>query len=209
MRTVPRIHPGHRAHRPAASRLDDDLRTVTEKTLRSAPPRAFRRVRTLAASALGSLGVFAIALSGVGGSYALWNDRSPVGGAITTGTAGLVAAWETGHDDALWSNLLPGESVRQGIVLVNTGDARLALSVASTTGSAGFEVRVEPGACPAGPLPGAALTGVPQQLHSGADPLVLEPSQQIGGCLEVRATASLSPGDEVAFVVQFDGEQAL
>ncbi len=173
--------------------------------------RVFWRVRTLVFAALGASALLIIALSRVGGSYALWQDSVTVdAGTITTGTAGLSATWHSQHDDAKWSNLLPGESVRQPATLVNTGTAPLELYAAASTGSAGFEVRVVAGSCPGGPLPVAATGSTPRSITTAAaptSPVVLAGAQSLAACVEVRATAAATPDQRVAFALQIDGVQ--
>ncbi|MGV9194745.1 hypothetical protein ACQ143_10430 [Microbacterium sp. MC2] len=173
--------------------------------------RAFWRVRTLMLAALGAGILLFLALSRVGGSYALWQDSVPVdAGTITTGTAGLTAAWGSQHDDAMWRNLLPGESVRQTATLVNTGTAPLELYAGASTGSPGFEVRVVAGNCPGSALPVAAIGSTPRSITTAATPdigVVLAGEQSLAACVEVRATTAATPDQRVAFALQIDGVQ--
>ncbi len=163
---------------------------------------ALRRVRHVATSALGAAGILVLALSGVGGSYALWNDTTSVDvGTIDAGTASLTASWASGHSDSAWANLLPGESVRQPLTLTNTGSSSLELSVVIAT-AGGFEVRAASGACPGSPLGAAAASGAPQSLG-----VTLAGSASTTVCLEVRATSAATPGQTLAFTAQFDGKQ--
>lgn len=176
------------------------------------PPRRGRwRVRHIALAALGAAALLVVAVSGIGGSYALWNDSVTVdAGTITTGTAELNAAWADGHADAAWSNLLPGESVRQEFTLDNTGSAALELSATASTASSGFEVRAAIGTCPTTPLAGDPADGTSRVLlAAGGGAVVLPGSTSTVGCLEVRATAAATPDDHVEFVVQFDGMQVV
>ena len=160
------------------------------------------RTRQALASVLGAAGILALALSGIGGSYAMWNDSATVdAGTIDTGSAGLTAAWPTGHSDAGWSNLLPGESVRRPLTVTNTGAAPMELS-ASTVGSAGFEIRTAAGTCPASPLAGAAGDGAPRQLG-----VTLGAGSSTTVCVEVRAAATATPAQALTFSVRFDGKQ--
>jgi len=160
------------------------------------------RVRTLVMSTLGALGVLLLALSGVGGSYALWNDSASLdAGTINTGTADLTAAWANGHADSAWANLLPGESVRQPLTLTNTGAAPLELSV-TIAGVAGFELRTVSGDCPGTQLAGAAANGTARSLG-----VTLDPGTTTTACIEVRATTAAAPGHTLAFSAQFDGTQ--
>ena len=160
---------------------------------------------------LAAIGGIAVGLVGVGGSYALWTaSASARTGSIQAGTAGLTAQWDAGHGDAAWSNLLPGESVRQGFALTNTGDARLAIFASTLGVSGGFEVRIAAGACPSTPLASAASATT--QAPLGADaapgtPIVVQAGQSAQACLEVRATSSATPNQSVAFTTEFEGRQ--
>ncbi|MFT3798143.1 SipW-dependent-type signal peptide-containing protein [Microbacterium sp.] len=173
---------------------------------RQTPPRTprdgVRRVRGMSLTALAGLGLFVLALSGVGGSYAMWNDVESVdAGTIVAGDAALAAQWASGHTDTAWANLLPGESVRQPLTLTNTGAAPLELS-ATVAVAGGFEIRLAAGTCPDAPLDGAAATGAPQALG-----VTLTSSASTTVCLEVRATTAATPGQTLTFTAQFDGKQ--
>lgn len=163
-----------------------------------------RRVRTLAVSALGAAGLLALALAGVGGTYALWNDGAELESAvITTGTAELTASWGDWHaagSPAQWSDLLPGESVRRGFDLTNSGDVDLEVSATAVSG-ASFEVRASPGPCGADPLDGNSLGDDPGALG------VVAAGASSEGCLEVRLAETATPGESLEFEVRFDGRQ--
>jgi len=177
----------------------------------STPHRRGRwRVRHLALTALGATALLTVALSGVGGSYALWQDSATVdAGTLTTGTAELAARWASGHSDAAWSNLLPGEWAQQEFTLDNTGSASLELTVAASTGSEGFEVRASAGECGGTPLSSDPANGarLPLMSPSGTGAVVLAGGTVLTGCLEVRAAATSTPAQEAEFTVQFDGQQ--
>lgn len=170
---------------------------------RETPSRARRwRARHALVCAAGAAGLLAVALSGVGGSYAMWNDAASVdAGTLTAGTAGIAASWSGGQPDAAGGDLLPGESVRRAATVSNTGATSLMISAAAV-GSAGFEVRVGAGGCPAGPLGGPAGDG-----RSQATGVTLTPGAATVVCVEVRATAAAIPAQSVAFTVRFDGMQ--
>lgn len=177
----------------------------------SSPRRAWR----LALPAAAVIGGVAIGLLGVGGSYALWTASADANvGHIEAGTIGLTAQWASGHDDAAWSNLLPGESVRQDLALANTGDAQLAI-FASTLGiTSGFEVRIAAGACTTAAL--TADTSGPNKAPLGVaatpdTPIIIGAGQSAPACLEVRAlddaANTAAPGQTVAFATEFEGRQ--
>ena len=169
--------------------------------------RAFS-VRRMLLTAAGGAAALGVALSGVGGSYALWSSQAEVtAGSITSGSAGLSAAWGAGHNAAGWQNLLPGESHRQAFVVDNTGDVAMALS-ASVTAAPGFEVRAAAGPCATTPLPGPSLGATPTTVVSGSAPTVLAAGAALTGCVEVRATSSASPAGTTAFTLTIDGRQA-
>lgn len=183
---------------------------MPQPRITSAQPRRLRRVRArrtqrlrgLVGSAVGAVALLLVALTGVGGSYALWTDTEPLGaGTIRTGGASLVAQWSSsGHTDEPWKNLLPGESVRQQLTLSNIGDVPLAVTTGVDT-VAGYELRVSVGGCTA-----QQLTVQP----AGTTPVALatiRAGQAVTACLEVRATSALTPGATAAFTVTFDGTQ--
>lgn len=161
-------------------------------------------------AALGAVVIFTVWLSGVGGSYALWQDSATVdAGTITTGTAGLAVAWAPAHADPAWSNLLPGESVRQGFTLTNTGSAALEMTSTASALVPGFDIRVIVDGCPNAPLTVAPLAGEAHPLAgaTGPAPAVVAAGTARAGCLELRATAAATPDQHVAFIVQLGGKQ--
>lgn len=171
--------------------------------------RASSAIRTLFAAG-GLAVVLGAALSGVGGSYALWNDSAVVdAGSISAGTPGIEAQWAAGHDDALWQNLLPHESRRQQFTLTNTGDVPMALS-ANAAAAPGFEVRMLGSSCPTTALATAALNGTPTALLPAAgdtEPVTIAAGAALSGCLEVRVAADAMPASESTFSITIDGTQ--
>lgn len=179
----------------------------------AAPQRSPRRAlrKSLAGrllAVLGSAAVIGFALTNVGGTYALWSDAASVdAGTVASGSAGLDVAWHSDHEPERWQELLPGESVGQGLTLDNVGDAQLAISARTEIASAGFEVRIVGGACSAAPLDVDAADGVMRAVTSDAEPLVLLAGGAAVVCLEVRATSAATPGETVAFSTVFEGQQ--
>lgn len=166
-------------------------------------------MRTLFAAG-GLAVVLGVALSGVGGSYALWNDSAVVdAGSISTGTPGFEAQWAAGHDDALWQNLLPEESRRQQFTVTNTGDVPMALS-ASAIAAPGFEVRILGRSCPTTAFATSALIGTPTALLAAAgdtEPVSIAAGAALSGCLEVRVAADAMPASGSTFSITIDGRQ--
>lgn len=124
---------------------------------RAATPRAWWGPRALraGASALGALVLAtALALAGVGASYAFLTDRQTIqlraGGqtsaTITAGTAAISVSTAT------FSNLYPGATQSSAVTVSNTGVVPLALSVTSITGgtAAGITTTVARGTCGSG-----------------------------------------------------------
>ncbi|WP_203136611.1 hypothetical protein [Microbacterium sp. JZ31] len=173
------------------------------RRLRRVRARRAQRLRGFVGTALGAVVLMFLSLSGVGGSYALWSDSDTLGaGTVETGSVGLDAQWSPGHSDNPWSNMLPGESVRQPLTLSNTGDVPLAVK-AAVNAVAGYELRVAVGRCTT-QLAVRALGATPA-------PLVTIPTDDAGDdvtvCVEVRATSALRPGTSAAFTLTFDGMQ--
>lgn len=175
---------------------------MSESRTSTPPRRGLWRVRNLVVAAIGAAALFAVWLLGVGGSYALWQDSATVdAGTITTGTAELTAQWLPEHSDAAWSNLLPGESVRQPFTLHNTGSAALEVAATASVAAPSFEVRVTTGTCPTAPLSSVPVNATPQPVAA------LAAGDTLTACLEVRATAAATPVQSAQFAVQFDGQQ--
>ncbi|MCC9053338.1 SipW-dependent-type signal peptide-containing protein [Microbacterium sp. F2E] len=159
-------------------------------------------LRRIAASAFVAATVVVAALSGIGGTYALWNSEAPAdAGTVTAGSAGLTAAWSGAQTDQVWSNLLPGEFAQRPVVVTNTGAAPLALTVA-VAGTGAFEVRAATGACSGTALTAAAADGSALSLG-----VTLQPAASTTICIEVRAAATASPGLTLWFAARFDGTQ--
>ena len=107
-----------------------------------------------------------LGLTGVGGTYALWDGSSSLSAppihagtmALAVGVAGSESASYTIPSGA-WSNLLPGDSVRQQVsVKVNNTPSTLSSNLkikSSVAVPAAFELRVQKGACT------GVLTGTP------------------------------------------------
>jgi predicted ribosomally synthesized peptide with SipW-like signal peptide len=165
-----------------------------------------------ALTSLGSLGiatfVLLAALSGVGGTYAIWSDQQTVdGGTLTSGTAELEAIWL--GDAPAHANLLPGKSVPRDAQLHNRGDVPLALGISATTQSPGFEIRAAAGECAAegrasaigvdaGPLTSSA---------SGDEAMVLQADESVSVCITVATTPELLPGEQLNFTIDIEGTQ--
>lgn len=169
---------------------------MNDDSPRTAPGRArFPRAMTIAAAAVGAIVVLGVGMSGV--TQASWNATTTVSpGTIATGTADLTV---TEVSDAAWSNLLPGESVRQSFVVTNSGTASLQVTGSTTSTAAGFEVRIAAGDCPGTPL--TAEAGSPAAFGT------LEPGETSTGCLEVRLGFDAQPGAQSGVQVRLDGAQ--
>ncbi|WP_309068411.1 hypothetical protein [Microbacterium sp.] len=175
------------------------------RRLRRVRARRAQRLRGFVGSAIGAVALLFFTLSGVGGSYALWSDSETLGaGTVETGGASLVAQWSPSHSDNPWSNMLPGESVRQQLTLSNTGDVPLAVTTGVNTVT-GYELRVAVGGC-------TAQLAV-QPVGATPAPLVTIPiddaKDDVTVCVEVRATSALTPGTSAAFTLTFDGAQVI
>lgn len=162
-----------------------------------------------ALTSLGSLGIAALvlvaALSGVGGTYAMWSDQQTVdAGTLSAGTAALEATWSGAAPSA--GTMLPGESVTREAQLHNSGDVPLALSIAATTGTAGIEVR---GAVTCDAATRATVVGasaVPLTA-AGGEAVVLPPGEGITACIAVTGTPELAPGAQFKYTIDLEGTQ--
>jgi hypothetical protein len=152
----------------------------------------------LTAGAIGAATALAVGLSG--GSYALWsNGSSASAGAIAAGSASLSIT--SSVTPSLWSNLTPGESVRQPFTVTNTGTVPMTLSGSASIVSSAIEVRLASGACP-----GTALTAT-QASVSPTSLGTVAAGASVTVCLEARLATSAAPGASSAFTVTITGTQ--
>lgn len=171
---------------------------VPSRTVEARAGRRRSRWSSRLLTNLGFLGVAALvlvaALSGVGGTYALWSDQLTVdAGTLSSGTAELEASWNSEAPDS--SRLLPGDTVTRTAQLSNSGDVPLALSFSVSTGAAGFEVSVGAGAC----------TDRPQSSDDAE--IVLSAGESIDACIAMTATPELAPGQKTDYTLTIDGKQ--
>lgn len=187
---------------PARSRLAAAGAERTERTERpvgAAPARRARAGRGPLAHlrvAGTATAVILLGLSGMGGTFAMWTDQQALdAGTITAGTASLTASPAAGPSGAL-QDLLPGDLVAQQILLANTGDVPLAVSVTATGTIAGaaHPLRV-------GPCGGASPAVGPRSLLD----LAASGTQDV--CVAVVAPAALTPTAAMDVRLQFDGVQ--
>lgn len=177
-----------------------ELRPHTDR--RAPRHRAMRRRRVSVKGMVTSLcavsaGTFAAVL-GAGGTYALWNDASPIDGTVIM--SGILDLDVTGGlDSTHWSKLLPGERHVQYVEVENTGNVPLDLSVlgAQIDGDVGsFELRFqlvdEADAC-SSPIGGADALGSTVGLG------VLAPASGARLCVDVTLSATALPGDDADF----------
>lgn len=128
-----------------------------------APVRRFARISALGGILITTVivggGAF-FGLAGVGGTYAFWNNvTSPNAPTVSSGsmalTVGLSGAESASFmiPTAAWSNLLPGDSVKQQVsVKVANSPSRVSSGIAIRTNAAvpaWYELRIQKGACPA------------------------------------------------------------
>lgn len=119
-------------------------------------------VRGMLATSAAVGGASLIAIMAAGGTYALWNGSSKVSSAtLTAGTLNLTVDNVASHalSDTPWTDLLPGDSVRQSVTVKNTGTtaATVTTSIGGTPGA--FVVTTIKGACPAGAITGTSNLG--------------------------------------------------
>jgi hypothetical protein len=132
-------------------------------TLRAAPGRL------LAGAAAVGVAVI-LAVTGAAGSFAYYNTQTSVGTytmssgslALTvqygSGAAGSSAALPTAN----FQNMLPGDIVGLPVTIASTGTATSTVTARLNAAiPSGWEVRIAPGACPAGQLSTTALTTNP------------------------------------------------
>lgn len=161
---------------------------------------------------LGGLGVAALvlvaALSGIGGTFAMWSDQQSVdAGQLTAGTAELEAHWL--GDSAAPGNLLPGQSATRKAELRNRGDVPLTLSISATAPTAGVTYRALAGSCAAaGQAPVVGPSASPlTSATSGGRAVVLQPGESLTACIAVTATPDLTPGAQMTFTINIEGTQ--
>ncbi len=157
--------------------------------------RASAALRMLGATAA----VLVATLAGVaasGGSYALFTARHDVAPSeVRSGTAELQVMG--GLEDAVWTNLVAGESVGQQVTVRNTGTAPLGLHAEGSTSGSGYELRAARGGCGvAGGRIDAGLVGL-GRLAPGAEAVV---------CIELTVTASAAPGSATDVAVTIGGD---
>lgn len=151
--------------------------------------------------------VLVAALSGVGGTYAMWSDQQTMdAGTLSAGTAELTADWVGGAPAS--DNLLPGDSVTRTAQLHNSGDVPLALSVSAPTVAPGFTVRAAV-TCEAllhAPVLGASA--VPMgPAATGESAVVIQPGDDLEACVAVTATSELVPSSQLTYTLEIEGTQ--
>ena len=141
----------HRAARPSARRL--------LLILRPTPRGALGAAAALVAGILVAAGLAA-------GSYAFLNSQATAASAVTIRSGNLALTVQYGAGAAgstatipttAWATMLPGDVVGQQFTLASTGTAGSTITARLSATSA-WEIRVAAGTCPAGQIPGAALT---------------------------------------------------
>lgn len=176
--------------------------------VRTGPParRLGTHLRLSTAAAL----LVLLGLSGIGGTYAMWNEQADLAGpTIESGTSSLTVTWHGGIEQPRSSNLLPGESVRQRATVRNTGDAALSLAGLLPAPTPGLELRVVGGAAQ-DPLTAPMLGGTAQPISTSATSgaaLILPPGGSADVTVEHRATGALAPGADVGFDIVIEGKQ--
>lgn len=146
------------------------------------------------------------ALFGTGGTYAVWNAEAAI--EAPTVTSGVLDLEVSGAlDSAHWSKLLPGEHDVQFVVVENTGNIALDLSVltAQIAGDAGsFEVRLElvgeADSCST-PIGGADALGSTVSLG------MMAPAEVSHLCLDVTLSETALPGDDADFSLTLTADQ--
>jgi len=165
-----------------------------------APRRPGRLIGAMLLASAVAAGAILLGGSLSGVTYASWVAQGEVRpGTITIGDATLTST--AAFSPAAWSNLLPGESVRQPFTVHNGGTVALSLSVSATTSSGDYELRAAPGACGATPLTGATITTTPASLG------VLAAGASATECLEVRLSAGAQPGTSTSIIATVTGGQ--
>lgn len=156
-------------------------------------------VRSILATASAVSVAVLVAASLSAGSYALWADGiTTTAGTVSTGNTDLSVSHT--FSAAAWSNMIPGETVRQPFTVTNSGTVDHALS-GSAIAATGYEVRAVSGACPAVALGGSSATASPVSLGT------LASGATITVCLEVALTAAALPGSTSAFTFTVAGTQ--
>ena len=163
-------------------------------------PTRGRALRGLLATSGAVAAAIVLAVSLSGASLALWTDNDAAhAGTVTSGTVSLSITGTL--NSALWSNLIPGESVRQSVTVTNTGSVPLALQGSATRANSAVEVRLASGACPAVALTSAQATVTPTALGT------LAASASTTVCIEARLASAAAIGASSTFSVTVSGTQ--
>lgn len=182
--------------------------SATRAGTRRAPGQRLLAERLLLAAI--AVIVLVAGLSSMDGTYAMWRDQTDAdAGTLTSGTASLAAAWSPDHDESRWQNLLPGESVQRELALTNTGDVPMEVSATVPEVTEGLEIRALAGTA-VEPLSSPALGATELPLAVAEAPgasALLEAEESVHVTVEITATETLTPGDQVHFNLQFEGRQ--
>lgn len=153
--------------------------------------RAGSPAKGLLASAALIGGSVTLALSTVGGSYALWSDTEELSpGTLTSGSLTLTVDAPASGLAGDWSNLLPGTSVTRQFTMSNTGTVPATVSASAV--ATGVDVQLRRGSC-GGDVTGPSATATPIDLG------VLAASATATVCLEATLNSSASQGKAYNF----------
>ncbi|QEO14084.1 hypothetical protein FLP10_06340 [Agromyces intestinalis] len=158
------------------------------------------------------VGVLAAVLM-AGGSTAFLTATTPVGtsGTLMAGTSNLLIgeganapAQSVTIPAGVYQGMLPGDFIGHQLILHNTGDVEVEISMSLSSVSA-WETRVATGACPATVLPGAALGPTPVVLVSD-----VAAEATVTVCLQLLlplTTPASTENTSASFTVVFDSRQ--
>ena len=153
-------------------------------------------LRTLLTTAAVLAAGVTVAVIAAGGTYAIWNDTTPVASTtVTTGSTGLTVNGATTFSvDVSMNALLPGRSVVPAapIVLTNTGITPLnvtAPTITYTAASSGLSPYLQVSMRPATGST-CTVTALATPLPAAIAPISFAVGQSVSVCLEVRLSTS-------------------
>jgi hypothetical protein len=193
-------HPGRRRH--SANRLR--VRRLL-LILRPTPRGAIGAAAALTVGILVAAGLAA-------GTYAFLNSQATATSSVTIKSGNLALTVQYGSGTAgatttipatAWTGMLPGDTVSQQFTLASTGTAAATITARVSAVSA-WDIRVAPGACPAGQLASSPLTttAVAEGTMTGGTNTAV----CVQATLPATAAASVS-GTNAAFTIILDATQ--
>ncbi len=165
----------------------------------------------LATSAL-MLGTAVVGVVGGTSTYALWNDEVPIAAtSISTGGSSLQISGTLSPV----TNMLPGETASQAVLVTNTGSAGLDVTPTLTTTYSDFQLRIlmigQGDDCASYDLSGYDTVGTTPDTNTNPAQQVqvaaIGPGAVRQACVMITALPTITPTESVTFQLQLDGVQ--